>query len=222
MIWDQVFTAGMFVYLALLFHTMGFLFRDELLLRSWLLIGTFFYLVYYYYISSEPLWNAIFASAVIFIVNGLLICMIILERTTFAMGPDDARLYRAFRTLTPGQFRKIMRIATWHQKDQPTVITTEGEDCDNLYYSMSGKLKISKRNRKFMATGNMFVGEIGFMMNTPASATVTVLPDTKYVSWNIHDMKKLIGKSRLLQDGLQALFNYDLAMKVSESFGEPD
>jgi len=222
MIWDQILTVGMLVYIALLFHTMGFLFRDELFMRSLLLLGTFCYLIYYYYISAEPLWNAIFASAVILAVNGSLIFVIILERTTFALSADEALLYKAFKTLTPGQFRKIMRIATWHQQDEPVVITTEGEDCDNIYYSMSGKLEILKRDRKFVAAGNMFVGEVGFMMNTPASATVTVLPGTKFVSWNIRDLKKLVRKSGLLDNALQALFNVDLARKVSESFGEPD
>ena len=50
--------------------------RNELLLRALLLVGTFCYIVYYYFISDAPLWDAIWASLVIGIANLFMLSLI--------------------------------------------------------------------------------------------------------------------------------------------------
>lgn len=45
-------TAGVFVQLALLFFVMGLLTRNELGLRLLLLIGSMFYITYYYHVTD--------------------------------------------------------------------------------------------------------------------------------------------------------------------------
>lgn len=217
---DYIFSAGIFVHLALLFYALGFLFRDELILRLLLLIGTFFYIVYYYYAADTPLWDALYASLILLLVNGVMTLFIIKERTTFALNENETQLYSVFNTLTPGQFRKIMKIAKWHEPTEPETVVSEGKKSTKIYFSMPGKVQMKKEGKEFLTKGNMFIGEVGFMLDEPASATVTLLPGTKYVEWDSQTLKKLMAKSQPLENALKAMFNYDLARKVSRSFGK--
>lgn len=219
---DYLFSAGILVHLALLFYALGFLFRDELILRVLLLTGTIFYLLYYYYAAETPLWDAIYTSGILFIINTAMILIIIRERTKLALSGDEAALFSIFKTLTPGQFRKIMKIATWHEPQENQTILTENVKSEKLYFSMPGKVQMEKEGSVFTTQGNMFIGEIGFMLNEPASATVTVLPGTKYVEWDAQKLKTMMQKSQPLENAFKAMFNFDLARKVSRSFGKSD
>lgn len=217
---DFLFGAGIFVHLALIFYGLGFLFRDELLLRALILTGTVFYLIYYFYAADTPLWDAIFGSSVLFIINSTMILIILRERTTLTLNKDETELYGVFNTLTPGQFRRLMKIAKWHEPKAPTLVVKEGQRSDRLFFSMPGKIYMEKEGKTFTVNGNMFIGEVGFMLDEPASASVTLLPGTKFVEWKSEDLLRLMKKSQPMENALKAMFNYDLAQKVSKSFGK--
>jgi len=88
----SLWTAEIFVYAALLFYVLGFLFRDELWLRGLLFVGTIFYIIYYYYAASNPLWDAILTSSILGVVNVAMIGVVIWERTKFTMSSDQASI----------------------------------------------------------------------------------------------------------------------------------
>ena len=104
---------------ALLFYVIGLLMREGLLLRTFLLAGTGCYLLYYFTIADTPLWDAIYASTCIAIANVYSILRSVMDRSTIGMSHDYKELYGHFPTLTPGQFRRIMRCATWHETEAP-------------------------------------------------------------------------------------------------------
>lgn len=219
MIFEYFGTPSAFVHLALLFTVAGFLFRDELYLRSLLLLGTVFYLLYYYYSQEEPLWDAIFSSAVILAVNLIFIIMILRERHLISMSQEETILYHSLGSFTPGQFRKIMKIAKWQSRISPSVVTQEDQSCDRLFYVLEGEVTIIKQGETFSRNGNMFIGEVGFMLGVQASATVTISTNTNYVEWKTEDLSKLFKKSQNIENAFKALFNFDLAKKVAASRG---
>lgn len=212
-------TASAFVHLALLFSVLGFLFRDELYLRSLLLLGTVFYLLYYYFSQTAPLWDAIFSSAVIFAVNLIFIILILRERYLISMSHEETILYHSLGAFTPGQFKRIMKIAKWQSRISPSIVTYENQTCDRLFYILDGEITIIKNGEKFSRNGNMFIGEVGFMLGVPASATVTISANTNYVEWKSQDLTKLFSKSQSIENAFKALFNFDLAKKVAASRG---
>lgn len=212
-------TASAFVHLALLFSVLGYLFRDELYLRGLLLLGTVFYLLYYYFSQSAPLWDAIFSSAVIFIVNMVFIILILRERYLISMTQEETILYHSLGSFTPGQFRKIMKIAKWQTRISTRQITTENQNCERLFYILEGEVIINKQGESFSRNGNMFIGEVGFMLGVPASATVTISNNTNYVEWKNDELSKLFSKNQAIENAFKALFNFDLAKKVAASRG---
>jgi len=154
-----LFSASVFVQLALLCYVLGLLARNELLLRGLLLMGTGFYILYYYFISDAPLWDAIWTSAVIGAANLLMMGVILYERSTIGMSPELLKLYQSFSTLNPGQFRKIMRHATWVTAEEEHQICAQGVRSDYLYLVSSGDMLLRSDGFDARIGSGNFIGE---------------------------------------------------------------
>jgi hypothetical protein len=211
---DYIFSAGIFVQLALLFYCLGFLARDELWLRGLLLTGTGFYILYYYFINDTPLWEAIATSTVLGLVNMSMIFVLVIERTTFAMSENMSRAYASFSTLTPGQFRKIMRHGHFITTKSEVEICQEGVSLNNLFAIIGGDIILKKGDVVRSIPAPMFVGEIAFLRGRKASATVSLAEGTEYAVLDNKKVRALMEKSTPLSNALTALFSYDLADKV--------
>ena len=212
-----IWTAGIFVHLALLFYVLGFMIRDELWLRALILVGTGFYILYYYFAADAPLWDAIFASGVIGTVNIVMILVIMRERSTFGMSAEMLSIYRSFPTLSPGQFRRIMSVAERRTITQSTPICDEGVAPGHLFFVISGEMTLDRKGEKVRAAGGSFVGEISFLLDGPASATVVLEEGSQYLAWPRPALRRMMRRSDALANALAALFNRDLAGKLSRS-----
>lgn len=217
---SYLFSAAILVHLALVFYVLGLLVRNELLLRSLLLIGTGFYIAYYYYIADTPLWEAIYTSSAIAIANIFMMVVIIREKSTLGMSPEMLKLYESFPTLHPGQFRQVMRKADWVTAKDDTVICQEGKRPDHLYLVSSGQMLLSRRDREVPIDAGNFIGEISFLIGGPASATVIAPKGSEYVRWERENLTRIMDKSPRLSNALAAMFNKDIARKLSVSWPE--
>ena len=211
---------GIFVHIAAMFYVAGFLVRDQLVLRLLILIGTLLYMFYYLFVGDTPLWDAFIWSAIMGGANLLIICLLVLERTTFALSVNEKKLFEAFVGLSPGEVRKILKIAKWQDESSNDVLTVENELPQNLHYVISGECLITKKDQDFTISRPTFIGEIAYTLNTPATATVRVRDGGNYVSLPRDKLKALEAKNPGLRVALHALFNADLALKVAHSTGE--
>lgn len=210
--WDN------FVYLAFAIQALAFMCRDELWLRILIIVGAFLYMVFYYFAADAPLWAAIVTTAVLAVINVVFIVVIVMERTTLTMTPEETALYAHMQTLTPGQFRSIMKEATWTKDNNgPVVLTREGEPIGNLFFVLSGTAQIGKGDTSGQIEGNLFIGEIAFLTRGPASATVTVGSGATLVSWRHEALDALFVRKPAIKNAVLALFNLDLAAKVAAS-----
>lgn len=214
---SYLFSAAVFVQLALLCYVLGLLTRNELLMRVLILVGTAFYIIYYYFISSAPLWDAILTSMVIGAANIWVICAILIERTTFTMSPKMVALYRSFPTFNPGQFRKIMKTAQWVIAEEDTQITKAGVHLDHLFMVVSGNMVLRRDGVASHIGPGHFVGEISYLIGGPASADVFAEKGTEYVFWERSLLAKQTKKSLALSNALDALLNRDVARKLAIS-----
>ena len=210
-------TIGVLVYMAFVFDLFGFLARDELWLRLLMLAASVLYLFYYYHVADAPLWDALITNATLAAANVAMIIVVILERTTFSMSRETAELFRQFPMLSPGQFRRLMKMAVHHAPDAPVALTAAGEDVVRLCYVLSGPVTIRKGAVEASVGAGMFVGELAFLTGKPATATVTAEPGARYLEWDAAALRRVVGKSPKLQVALQAQFNEDLVRKVSLS-----
>lgn len=210
---------AVWVHLASSLYVIGFWIRDQLLLRSLVLLGTIFYIIYYYYAAEIPLWSAIAWSGILGVVNLYVTLQIVFERTTFRMNRDERHLYGAFTSLTPGEFRKLLDRATWHEAEQPTLLTQEDATNRSLFYIVDGNVTLQKKGRSFTMAGSTFVGEISYLLNSSATATAFAGKKTHYIQWRHQDLQEIEQQHPSIRVALREILNTDLASKVADATG---
>ena len=210
-------SVGVLVYLAFAFDVAGFMARDELLWRGLMLTASAFYLVYYYFVVDEPLWDAILTNGVLAGVNLFVMFIVLAERSTFGMSHSVIGLYRNFPMLSPGQFRKLLKAGETITAADETVLIQEGEPATHLFYVLDGHLEIGKNERQVQIAPNTFVAEIAFLTEGVGSATVSVTKGSRFIQWDADKLRALLEKNTALQTGLMANINMDLAHKVAKS-----
>ncbi|MEM7732477.1 MAG: cyclic nucleotide-binding domain-containing protein [Pseudomonadota bacterium] len=216
----QMTPPRVYVHLALLFYVVGFLTRDELILRIQVLAGTVFYILYYYFISDIPLWEAIWGSLAIAAANIYSSVIIIRERSTLGMSAEDRALFAKFHTLRPGHFRRIMKKAERIRLAEDTLLLERDVPVDKLFFVHSGEVEIRRGTKSAILKNGHFLGELAFLKGTPASATVTAKPGAEVVMWDQETLKKIMEKSPTISNAILALFNADLATKLLASWPE--
>ncbi len=217
-IYDYFTSAASFVHLAVMCYIIGLLTRKELVLRAFLLLGSCFYILYYYFVASSPLWEAIAASCLIGAANLPVIYRIFRERSTLGMSGEMLTLYGSFPNFNPGQFRKIMaqsRIVT-AQTDE--VLLEYGTVPTKLFLTVSDGFAVERENLSAEIGPGKFLGEIAFLLGGAATATVIARPGCRYVEWDVGALHRLTENSVPLANALAVLLNRDIAGKLAQSF----
>ncbi len=214
---EYVLGTAAIVHIAGLMHVLGYLSRDQLILRGFLLAGTAVYIVFYAVQATGPMWSAMLWSTVLGAANLYVIVSMILDRRVQRFTEDEQKLFSEFAGMSPGQFRRLMRAGKWMTAASPTVLTTENERPWALYYVLEGGITIAKSGREFQVQPPMFIGEVAWLLNTDASATVEIADGARYVVWDTGDLKALLKRNPDLGLCLDNLLNRDLAGKIARS-----
>ncbi len=212
------------IYLGAALLLLAYGIRDELRLRVMIIVSTFVYIAYYYVVSQPPLWDAIITSALMVGMNLWVLSQIMLERTTFRLSEDEKRLFDAFETLTPGQFRRILKVSQWRLADDPdgTVLTREAEPSGAMFYIFDGIISVEKNGRQFRLPEGNFVGEVAYVLNRKTSATTVAPEGVRYIEWDSDTLRALSRKYPNLGNALTALLTRDLAKKLNSSYRPDD
>lgn len=206
------------IHVAAAIFLSGFLFRDQIALRSLVIVGNLVYVVYFYVVVDHPLWGGIFWSVVGIAVNAVMIARIMADRSAFGLALRDRDLHARLGTLTPGEFRRLMKVGAWRTADAPTLLSGEGEPLPALAYVIEGTITVEKGGHGArIVAAPAFVGEVAFVTDHPASATVTVAPGARYVSWDMAALRKLLLRAPAIRIGLGAALNRDMAGKVARA-----
>lgn len=198
--------------------------RDELRLRVLIIAATLIYIAYYFTLSTGPLLEPIITSALMVGVNLWVPSQIVLERTTLRLSDDEKKLFDAFETLTPGQFRRILKIAKWARADDPegTLLTREDTPSEALIYIFEGIVSVEKKGRQFRLPDGNFVGEVAFVLNRKTTKTSVAPEGVRYVEWDSSELRRLSAKYPNLGNALNALLTRDLARKLNASYRPDD
>lgn len=211
---DQPYVELLFIGFAL--RAIGFLVRDELLLRALVFVGTLFDIAFYA-LQSPSIWGAVATNSIMIALYLTMIAIIIVERTSLFMSRKDKAVFTFFKTLSPGQFRRINRWARWSVATEDTVILREGERAGQLFFIHGDEFFVVKQGVRYSARGPAFAGEIMLLQGGVASASVIVPKGCVYAIWQTDKLRAAMGKNRALENALVARFGHDLADKVRNS-----
>ncbi|MEM9061424.1 MAG: cyclic nucleotide-binding domain-containing protein [Pseudomonadota bacterium] len=214
---QYLFETSLLVHAATLTYVLGFAFRNQIVLRLLVLIGTVMYILYYYFHTATPLWDAIFGSVLIGIATTHGLVLLIYSRFPIGFSKTDREIFAKFDTLEPGQFRQLMKAGEMIFCSEPLEMTREGVRAEHLFFVLTGQIDIEKSGNHFKVSDHTFIGEIGFLLDRPASATASLPSGGSYIAWDREELQDLLERQPRLRQAFNALVTRDIAAKVSNS-----
>ena len=202
------------VHIGAFLFLLAYLVRDQILLRGLIILGTVFYIGYYFSMET-PLWSALLWNSSFVVINLIMIGVIYSDRASFVMSERERKLYQVFNTLSPGEFKKLLKIADWFDGSSEEQITTEGEVPARLYFIIDGEALIAREDKKFFVGPSVFIGELAYLIKKPATATVKLTDKVVGISWKTSSLIKLLASNPQMKIAFDGLLNQDLAAKLA-------
>lgn len=207
---------GGLVHLGEVLFLVCFLFRNQLLMRSFAIAGEVVYSTYYYVASDQPLWEAIWWSVPAIVINIVMIFVILRDARPSRFKDDALLLFRQLERLSPRQFKRLLKGIVWQVTDEATTLTVEGQKPEYLYFVLDGDVVLEKRGEIRPIPPRTFIGEIAFLQSGSASATVKVQGKSVVAKWPHGFLKALFAKDDELKSAFMAMVANDLACKLVE------
>jgi len=200
---------------AYMFLASGFLMTDMLTLRA-ALVGGYTGLVAFHAMHRNPLKIPLGWSFVFVLVNAGAAGTLLYDQYCPLSNEEEEEVYGTHfaTTLTRGQFRQLMRMATKHEIPDNVILTLEGRPCPNLYFVLKGKAKVYHQ-RTFAASIDQggFVNDIAFQQqqqqrqtqnqkqfSTKTAITTTAKEDDE-TSVNVGDDDSFVGNKAVAVAG---------------------
>lgn len=191
--------------------------KNQLKLRALLLVGITVSCFSHFIGLKQPSWPDLFWNAVSFSINVFVLVELLLDRTHIGLSREQEKLFSAFRVLTPGEFRALEGLAEWKTAHEGEALTTEGVVPEDLFYVLDGSVQILKGDRTFSIRPRVFIGEVAYLHDWAASATVTLSEGTRYLKWNVAALERRLDSRAGLRHSLMRLLSLDSAQKVAGS-----
>jgi cyclic nucleotide-binding protein len=197
--------------LANVLYLFSIMVRDILWLRGLAVIAAAC-LIPYFYFRPEPLltpiyWNLVFAA-----LNIYWICRLLLERRPVKLSTEEQRLCElVFRTMTPREMIKLLKLATWENAEAGECFVERGKPLDRLMVIYSGKAcaEVDGRNVTELQPGH-FIGSISYVTEEGAPANIVAIEPTRYISWPKSKLKDFMNKNPDLHSALKSTLAIDL------------
>jgi CRP-like cAMP-binding protein len=140
-----------------------------------------------------------------------------LDRTHFGLSAEEEELFTAMDSISPGEFRDLLKVAAWKTAESRCELTQEGVMPEHLFYVLRGGVHIDKGGRQIAIAAKTFIGEVAFLHGSPASATVSLDPGARYLQWSVAELKDTIGSRGELRTTVMRLIGMDMALKIARS-----
>ena len=205
------------VHIAALFTLVCFFFRDQVRLRIFAAVGDALLALYYWLAFDPPLWNPMVWTVMNVVVNITILLIIIRDGRLFEMTDQEMNLFRNLEGLTPGQFRRLVKVGIWHTAEADTQLTTEGAHPGKLFYVLEGAIDIEKSKRHFKVEPRLFIGELAFLRKKLATATVKLGEGAHYIAWDEAALQKLFARHDDIRNAMTLILSRDMAEKVAKT-----
>lgn len=204
--------------LAFILVACSFMVKDIIWLRFISITASICSIFYNSHVTASPLWVPISWNLIFISLNFYHITKIIYGNRKVKLSSIELELYQmSFSALNLMEFSKLIRMGEWRKAEVGTILIEEGQVMEELLMIYSGRVDILVKNKKVNELKDgQFIGEMSFLSNHQASATVkTVLP-TEYVSWKQKDLKALVSRNPAIVFSLQAAMGAQMSLAIKE------
>ncbi len=198
------------IHAANVLYLLAFLVRDILWLRA-LTVAASCFLLPYFYLQPIPLMTPIYWNLAFTSLNIYWIVRLLLERRPIQLNEAEHRLCElVFRTMTPREMMKILRLGTWRTAEVDECLVNRGHALDELMVIYSGKacVEVDGKYVTELQPGQ-FIGAISYVTDETAPANVVAIEPTCYFVWSKSRLKSFLSKNTDLHAALQTTLAID-------------
>ena len=205
------FQFELLIHAANVLYLFAFMVRDILWLRILTVVAATC-LIPYFYFRPEPLLAPIYWNLAFTALNIFWIVRLLLERRPVKLSEEEQRLCElVFRTMTPREMIKILKLASWQSAIAGECFVERGKPLDRLMVIYSGKacVEVDGKNVTELQPGQ-FIGSISYITEETAPANIVSLEPTRYVSWPKSKLQDFMKKNPDLHTALKTTLAIDL------------
>lgn len=198
---------------------LSFLLRDILLLRLVAIAAASANLTFAFNGANGPNWIPVFWQSVFIVINTVWSARLIHERRGVNFSDEERELYATvFRTFSPVEFMKLLRIGTWRNAAPGEVVAERGADLSHVMLIYNGSASVQQaRGHRVELKDGAFIGEMSFLQGGRATADVTITTPTKILQWPKEALQQLIARNPGMRASLTTVFGQDMAKKLIEN-----
>ncbi|HEY6121538.1 MAG TPA: cyclic nucleotide-binding domain-containing protein [Pyrinomonadaceae bacterium] len=204
-------------HLASILTLLAYLVRDILWLRALTVAASVAGIIFNYYVPATPLWAVIYWNVIFIIINAVQIAIIIKERSGVHFSEEEQELYETlFQNFAPFEFMKLLRLGKWLEAKIGQTLAVETQRLDNVMLIYSGLVSVEMSGRQVgMMKDGSLVGEVSFITQGPATATVRAMEPTRYLSWSKQDLRRLLMRNPTMKFAMDTVFSKELSKKLA-------
>lgn len=202
------------IHIANLLLLASYLVKDILWLRI-LAVAACVALLVDHYLTPQP-WAAVYWNLLFTAINAYRIWVLIKERRPVRLSDEEQQVYQqAFRTLTPHEYKKLLRLALWEDTEQGTRIVQRDQPLARVMVIVTGRTAVEVGGKSVAELGEgKFVGEMSFLTGLNPNADVVTLAPTRLVSWSKVELKAFLEHNHELRAAMQMVIGTDLVGKL--------
>lgn len=207
--------------LEILFHVgnaitlIAFLFRDQIQLRAVMILSMALQALYYTWLPGGPLFDPLLWKILTILLNLVMIVLIVRDRFGYDIEADLRPLFDAMKVLSPGQFRRLVKVAA--RRSGAGRILSQGSVPDALFYLVKGEAEVVKSGRRLRLSPGVFLGEIAFLSGGAATADVFLAEGAEALAWPVDELRQLMSRDGRIDIGIRGVLSHDLAAKTANS-----
>lgn len=208
--------AGTLAWIAGGLYALGYLIINQVILRLLVLVGTGFYVWYYWVVGDAPLWDAVWVSVVLGFANIIGLIYLMFHRSPLYVPREHLDLYNdKFAQMPPQEFRRLMCIGERRVLTEDHILTYEGQPVSQMHYIVGGTTTIEKLGEVFKVPPGFLVGEVAYLTGRRSSATTYVPEGSEMITWTFDDLQRVARRKPRFKLALEAMISHDLAGKVT-------
>ena len=213
------FQLEILIHTANVLYLFSYMVRDILWLRILTVVAALCLMPYFYF-QTVPIMTPIYWNIGFTALNIFWIVLLLLERRPIRLSAEEEHLCElVFRTMTPREMIKILKLATWRTANTDECFINCGSKLDQLIVIYSGKacVKVDGKSVAEILPGQ-FIGSISYITEETAPTDIVAVEPTCYVTWPKTQLKQFMEKNSELHTALQKTLAIDLARSLQDAW----
>lgn len=205
---------GVFGHGAYLLLILSMMMRDMMWLRILALTSGAAQLVFDAFLIDNPV--GAFWDALLVLVNLFQLSVMAYHARITVFSPEEKEFRKTVvPALTKADARRLLNLGLWIDGAPGIELTRQGEPVERLIYLMRGEAQVNADGHPVaLCRDRSFIGEMTALTGDPATASVVLSKDSRYLSIDAERLRRLVRNNVHVRQALEAAFSKNMREKL--------